>query len=61
VHHLQSVRVAHRRAQKATADAFNRYTAAIDAERHISHEVALEEDRRDGLGKNFSLIECLLV
>ena len=47
--HLQSARTALRRAQKATQESFATYTASLEAERRVSHEVAALEDRRDHL------------
>jgi hypothetical protein len=47
--HLQSARTALRRAQKATQESFNAYTASLETERRVSHEVAALEDRRDHL------------
>jgi len=47
--HLQSARTALRRAQKATQESFAAYTASLDTERRLSHEVAALEDRRDHL------------
>ncbi|KAF8274663.1 hypothetical protein EI94DRAFT_1712821 [Lactarius quietus] len=47
--HLQSARTALRRAQKATQESFDAYTASLEAERRVSHEVAALEDRRDHL------------
>ena len=47
--HLQSARTALRRAQKATQESFATYTASLEAERRVSHEVAALEDKRDHL------------
>ena len=47
--HLQSARTALRRAQKATQESFAAYTASLETERRVSHEVAALEDRRDHL------------
>ncbi|KAI0032540.1 hypothetical protein K488DRAFT_38400, partial [Vararia minispora EC-137] len=48
---LQVARAAHQRAQKATAETYARYQSALEVERKAGREVALEEDRRDGLGQ----------
>ncbi|KAH9038130.1 hypothetical protein EDB84DRAFT_1101289 [Lactarius hengduanensis] len=47
--HLQSARTALRRAQKATQESFVAYTASLETERRVYHEVAALEDRRDHL------------
>ncbi|KAH9015249.1 hypothetical protein EDB83DRAFT_2440008 [Lactarius deliciosus] len=47
--HLQSARTALRRAQKATQESFTAYTASLETERRVYHEVAALEDRRDHL------------
>ncbi|KAF8485734.1 hypothetical protein DFH94DRAFT_152826 [Russula ochroleuca] len=47
--HLQSARTALRRAQNATQESFKAYTASLETERQMSHEVAVLEDRRDHL------------
>jgi hypothetical protein len=47
--HLHSARTALRRAQKATQESFAAYTASLETERRVSHEVAALEDRRDHL------------
>jgi hypothetical protein len=51
--HLQSARTALRRAQKATQESFAAYTASLEAERRVTHEVAALEDRRDHLCNSF--------
>lgn len=53
---LQNARAALRRAQKATQESFAAYTASLEAERRVSHDVTALEDRRDHLCNCINLL-----
>jgi hypothetical protein len=46
---LQSARSALRRTHKATHESFAAYTASLETEGRVSHQVVALEDRRDHL------------